>query len=769
MASIEVGRRILAVYLVGLASTRRTNTAFAGVLACAAALCARVSVGAQAHVHPPGDNLSRERHSIPAVRADQPPRIDGVLDDVVWQKAPLIDTFTQQEPREGAAATERTEVRVLYDSRSLLIAVHAFDAQPSALIATEMRRDADRLLDEDNFQVILDTFNDSRNGYVFVTTPLGAKLEQQISEEGEGNTRAGLLNANVNRNWDGVWEVAARITDDGWVAEIAIPLTTLRFQNVGEQTWGVNFMRNIRRKNEQVFWAPIPKAYGLTRVSMAGEVAGFQSLSHGLDLKLKPYIVSGVRDSRKVGASSTKLLHGVGIDAKYGVTGGMNLDLTYNTDFAQVEVDEQQVNLTRFNLFFPEKRDFFLENASAFKMGTGGTFTSTAVETDLFFSRRIGLSATGLPIPIIGGGRLAGKSGRHNIGVLDIQTDGAFGRPGDNFLVARYSSDVLKRSRVGAMFVNRKTMGGDPHENRTFGADANLVLHKSLQITSFVAKTDTPGLRGNDMAFFGRVAYRDPALSVWLNYLDVQDNFNAEVGFVQRRGVKTTKAYFSPTPRPGRAGIRMLEPMAVLAYVTDQQNRMVWRTQHFMNGFYMADGSFINVIYQRNLDVLDAPFRIQPTITIPVGTYAFDELDLTYNTNPARRFYERFTWQPMQFYGGTRQTVTGAVGVRATSHLSSELQFSRNDVKLPYGDFLANLVIVRADVAMTPRATVRGLAQYNSLTHEVTTSVRFNFIYRPGSDLYIVYNDLQQTGLPGGTFAPTDRQFVVKMNYLLAR
>ena len=747
-------------------------------LACTVLICAS-SADAQTHEHAAAapqtpqhvsTDSHRERYAIRAVRVDLTPRIDGVLDDAVWQKAALIEAFTQQEPREGAPATERTEVRIMYDSRSLLIGVHAFDAQPSALVATEMRRDADRLLDEDNFQVILDTFNDSRNGYMFVTTPLGAKLEQQISEEGEGNTRAGLTNFNVNRNWDGVWDVAARITADGWTAEIAIPLTTVRFADAADQTWGVNFMRNIRRKNEQVFWAPIPKAYTLTRVSMAGAVSGLQGLSHGMDLKVKPYVVGGVRDTRaRAGVKTTAFLRDVGADVKYGVTGGLNLDLTYNTDFAQVEVDEQQVNLTRFSLFFPEKRDFFLENAGLFKMGTGGTFTSTTVETDLFFSRRIGLSDSGQPIPIVGGARLAGKSGRHNIGILDIQTDRAFNRPGDNFLVGRYSSDFLKRSRVGAIFINKETTGGDAHYNRTMGADANLVLGRSLQINSYVAKTQTPGLAGNDMAFFGRIAYRDPAWNLWVNYLDVQDNFSDEVGFVQRRGVKTTKAYFSPTPRPGKASIRMLEPMFVLTYVTDQQNRMVTRTQHFMNGFYMDDGSFINVIYQRNLDVLDVPFQIQPTVTIPVGSYTFDELDLTYNTNPARRFYERVTYQPMQFYGGTRHTVTGAVGVRATSHLSSELQFSRNDVRLPYGDFLANLAILRVDFAMSPRATLRSLTQYNSLTHEVTTSVRFNFIYRPGSDLYVVYNGLQQTALPYGTFGPSDRQLVVKMNYLLTR
>jgi hypothetical protein len=727
---------------------------------------------AQSHQHNAVDN-HRERYSIPAIRVDQPPKIDGVLDDEVWKKAPLVEEFTQQEPREGAAASERTEVRVLYDGKTLHIGVHAFDLQPSSIVATEMRRDSDRLLDEDNFQIILDTFNDSRNGYMFVTTPLGAKLEQQISEEGEGNNRTGLglVNSNINKNWDGIWDVAARITDDGWTAEIAIPLTTLRFADGAEQTWGINFMRNIRRKNEQVFWAPIPKAYTLTRVSQAGSLVGLQSLNHGLDLKLKPYVVSGVRDTNtSASLQTTSFLRDVGFDVKYGVTGGMNVDVTYNTDFAQVEVDEQQVNLTRFSLFFPEKRDFFLENAGQFKMGTGGTFTSTTVETDLFFSRRIGLSDTGTPIPIVGGGRLAGKSGRHNIGVLDIQTDSAFGRPGDNFLVARYGSDVLKRSRVGALFINKETMGGDARYNRVMGADANLVLGKNLQVNSFVAKTDTPGLSGRAMAFFGRIAYRDPAWNVWLNYLDVQDNFNDEVGFVQRRGVKTTKVYFSPTPRPGKWGIRMLEPMVVISYITDQQNRMVGRTQHFMNGFYMQDGSFINVIYQRDLDVLDVPFVVPQTkVTIPVGSYKFDEATFSYNTNPAKRFYERFSYNPMQFYDGTKQAVTAAVGVRATKSLSSELNFSRNDVKMPWGDFVSNLAILRVDYALSPRATVRSLTQYNSLTHEVTNNLRFNFIYRPGSDIYIVYSDLQQTGLPQAVFAPSDRQLVVKMNYLLTR
>jgi hypothetical protein len=711
---------------------------------------------------------SLERPSVRAVRVDRAPRIDGVIDEQVWQAASPIDQFVQQEPHEGEPATERTEVRIIYDSRHVYFAVHAYDSVSGGVIATEMRRDSDRLLDEDNFQLILDTFNDQRNGYMFVTTPLGAKLEQQISDDGEGGGRGS--NSAINRNWDGIWDAAARITQDGWTAEISIPTSTLRFVPGNDQTWGLNFMRNIRRKNEQVYWSPVDKSYSLARVSAAGRLTGLEGLSQGLDVKFKPFIVSGVRNQQKTPTiGSTSFLHEWGADFRYGVTAGLNLDLTYNTDFAQVEVDEQQINLTRFNLLFPEKRDFFLENAGMFTIGTGSSFTSTPAETDLFFSRRIGLSDTGQPIPIIGGARLAGKSGPHNIALLDIQTDSAFDKPGDNFLVTRYSHDVLKRSRVGGLFVNKESAGASAHYNRTMAVDANLALSQNLQISSFVAKTATPGLDGKDMSWFGRIAYRDPAWNLWLNYLDVQDNFNPEVGFVQRRGVRTTKAYFGPTPRPGAAHIRMMEPMIVLTYITDENNRLVGRTQHFMVGTRLDDDSYFNVIFQRNLDVLDGPFKIVPTVTIPAGSYNYDEWNLSYNTSPARRLYGTIRYSPMGFYGGHRKTVSGTIGLRASTQFSTELQYSRNNVHLPYGNFLTDLAILRVDYTFSPRATIQSLLQYNSSTHEVTSSVRFNFIHRPGSDLYIVYNGLDETGLAADLFAPKDHQLVVKFNYLLSR
>jgi hypothetical protein len=707
----------------------------------------------------------RERPSLTATMTGERPRIDGVLDEAPWSTAPVIDTFIQQEPQEGQPATDRTEVRVLYDAGRLYIGVRAFSAL--GVTATEMRRDADRLFDEDNFQVILDTFHDSRNAYMFVTTPLGAKLEQQIFDEGEGGGRGGT--ANINRNWDGVWDAAAKILDDGWSAEIEIPFSTVRFAPSDAQVWGVNFQRHTRRKNESVLWSPIPKAYTLTRVSLAGELHGLSGISRGLDLRLKPFLVGGLRHQHLSPASrSTDAIRDIGLDARYGLTAGLNLDVTINTDFAQVEVDEQQVNLTRFGLFYPEKRDFFLENANFFTMGTGSAFSVTQVQTDLFFSRRIGLSDSGTPIPILGGVRVAGKSGRNNIGVLDIQTDDLFNTKGSNFFVGRYSRDILRRSRVGAIFINKDSVG-NAHFNRTIGVDANLIPSANLQIQSYIAKTETPGRDGQDMAWFGRVAYRDPRWNLYLNYLDVQENFNAEAGFVQRTGIRTTKAHFGPTPRPNRGNVKLFEPMYVLTYTTDQSNRLVYRNHHVMLGTTLRDDTFINVFYQRTLDVIDVPFRIRPNVTIPVGSYSMHEWYFTLNTSPGRRFYSRATVTPVQFYGGDRLNMSLAGGARVSSRFSTELQFNRNDVEMPWGDFVVNLTTLRVDYTFSPRMTIRSLSQYNTSTHEVNNNVRFNFIYKPGSDIYIVYNDLSQTGLPADIFGRKDRQLVVKATYLLQR
>ncbi len=716
---------------------------------------------------PPG-----ERYRIEPARVDTPPRLDGDLNDEVWLRAAVIDDFIQQEPAEGDPATERTVVRLIYDASALYIGVEAYDADPDGVIASEKRRDSRRLLDEDNFQIILDTFQDRRSGYMFVTSPLGAKLEQQVAAEGEGGF--GGNSSNINVNWDGVWDVATSRTAEGWFAEIAIPMVTLRFPEAERQVWGVNFMRNIRRKNEQVFWAPIPKAYSLTRVSLAGTMVGVGGVDRGMDLRVTPYVLAGGRQDRVVTAGlDDSGFNEVGLDLKYGVASGLNLDVTLNTDFAQVEVDEQQVNLTRFPLFFPEKRDFFLENAGMFGVGTQG-FRRTA---DLFFTRRIGLSASGQPVPIIGGGRLTGKVDRHNIAVMNIQTQEALGQLGENFFVGRYSRDILARSRVGGLVVNKEAVGGNRY-NRTFALDTTLAPHPNFVINSFIAKTETPDVVTGDMAGYVSAAWLSPSYRLEAGYTDLQDNFNAEVGFVPRTGIRISRLHTEWDPRPGRWGIRRFDPMWNVTYTTDQHNRLLTRRIHNMVGTYFEDGSSLIIWYNDIFEQLDVAFPITADVTIPAGTYRFGQWAFRYRSDASKRIFGQAAYNPQTFFGGDRTDVSGTIGVRLTDSIAAEGSFSRSDVVLPEGAFIADLASATFDLALSPEMTLRTLTQYNSTTDSISTSVRFNWIYSPGSDIYIAYDELRADDFL--VFDPTlrnrgrvpwiqNRQLAVKMTYLLSR
>ena len=701
-----------------------------------------------------------ERYRVEPTRVENGPTLDGVLDEEAWLTAAIIDDFVQQEPAEGESATERTVVRLLYDEGSLYIGVEAYNAQADSVIATEMRRDSPRMLDEDNIQIIFDTFRDSRSGYMFVTNPLGAKLEQQISEEGEGGSRGN--SSNINRDWDGVWDVVSRQTDDGWVSEIAIPMVTLRFPEAETQRWGFNMMRNIRRKNEQVFWAPIPKAYSLTNVSLAGTLSGLGQVSRGMDLRITPYALGGGRQDRVAADLAGSGFNDVGVDVKYGVTSGLNLDLTLNTDFAQVEVDEQQVNLTRFPLFFPEKRDFFLENAGMFSVKNEG---GSRQLSDLFFTRRIGL-AGGQPVPIIGGARLTGKVDRHNIAVMNIQTQEALGNPGENYFVGRYSRDIFSRSRVGGIVVNKEAIG-DSHYNRTFAADTSLALHQFFTVTGFVAKTESPGLSGNDVAGHVDALWRSPSYRMYAEYTDIQDNFNAEVGFVPRVGIRRSKLHVEWDPRPGRWNIRQMDPMWNIEYTTDQHNRLLTRRLHHMIGFYFEDGSSLVALYNDVFEQFDMPFEITDDVMIPAGSYRFGQPRLRYSTDPSQRLYGGLEYSPQTFFAGTRNDYSGTIGLRANSRIATEATFSRSDVDLPGGAFTADLASLRVDYALSPEMTLRTLTQYNSTTDSVSTSVRFNWIYLPGSDLYVAYDELR-ADLPGVAWLQ-NRQLAIKMTYLLSR
>jgi hypothetical protein len=696
---------------------------------------------------------------------DEGPTLDGSLEDVVWQRGTLIDVFIQQEPDEGSPSTERTEVRILHDGETLYLGVFAFDSEPEALTATEMRRDSERILQEDNFQIILDTFKDSRSGYMFVTNPLGAMLDQQVANEGEGG-RFGRASSNVNRDWDGVWEVVAKKVPEGWIAEIAIPMITLRFPESEPQSWGINLMRNIGRKNEQAFWSPIPKPYSITRVSLAGTLDNLSSLNRGRDLRITPFVTGGASRIRSAGVTDDALQRDIGMDLKYGVSASLNLDVTINTDFAQAEVDDEQVNLTRFALFYPEKRDFFLENAGQFNVGSVSSFNRLA---DLFFTRRIGLSDTGETVPIIGGVRLTGKLGRNDIALMDVQTNGVFEESGENFLVARYSRNILTRSKVGALFINKAQTNGT-HYNRTYAVDMTLAPHANFTVTGFLAKTETPSISTGDMAGYLNATWLSQSWRIYGEFGDLQDNFNPEVGFLPRRGIRTTKLHVEWNPRPDRWGIRMLSPMYDIMYTTDQQNRLVSRRYHFMNGTVFDNGAYLNIFYNRNYERLDEPFIVRKGVTIVPGAYRYGQLRLSFNSNQARRVYYNLMLAPQTFFDGTRVDMNATLGARVTNQFSAQASYTRNDIDLSAGEFKVHLAAFRVDYALSPTLTLRTLTQYNSLSDQWGTSARLRYTYRPGSDIYVVYDEVRRDPTdPTGLLEFRDRRLMLKASYLLSR
>ena len=523
-----------------------------------------VSAGVGAQESAPVDfETARFERRLTAKRAAGAIVLDGKLDEADWRDAPLATDFLQNDPREGEPASANTEVRVLYDDENLYFGAIAYDAEPDKLVINDLTRDFNARAG-DSFGVVLDTFHDERNGYMFQTNPAGAKFDAQFINEGR----------EFNMDWDGVWYVESRVTDLGWITEIAIPFKTLRFNDTAPQVWGINFLRRNRRLNENSFWAPVPRIHNFARVSLAGTLEDLSGLRKQRDIKVTPYAKGDVLREAEA-ATSTNF--DAGLDVKLAVGSGLRLDLTLNTDFSQVEADVQQINLTRFSLLFPEKRDFFLENSGIFRFGPPtdarlnqfrASFGSVVAPSSLrggqsrgddmlfFFSRRIGLSEEGVPIPVTFGGRLTGRVGQYDVGFLNMQTGEASGligdslaANGDNITVARVRRNIFGNSDVGVMFLNRTNMNTD-HYNRGFGIDGNFRINPEIDINAYIAKTATKGLSGDDYA--GRLAWSyNGRLWQFQNAISsLQDNFNPEIGFTPRIGVKRSSNFIGYHYRP---------------------------------------------------------------------------------------------------------------------------------------------------------------------------------------------------------------------------
>ncbi len=693
------------------------------------------------------------------------PVIDGKLDEEVWKNATPFDGFIQREAREGEPATERTEVKILTDGEALYIGAWLFDREPKGIVAGEKLRDV-LLTNSDYFAIILDTYLDKQNGFVFATTPAGVEYDGQVTREGEGGavTQTGQSRAQTgalggfNLNWDGSWKVATSIDAKGWYAEFRIPFSTLRYGGDAKQVWGMNMARSIRRKNEESLWSFVPRQFSLYRLSRAGTLAGLTVPVRRV-ATVTPYALSS--NTRTFAVDQTyRHPTEFGIDAKYGLTPSLTLDLTYNTDFAQVEVDEQRTNLTRFPLFFPEKRAFFLENAGIFSAGTPQA-------VDLFFTRRIGIDTLGNPVPIRGGGRLSGRVAGLTVGLLEIVTDKTSStQQGNSYSVARATKEFGRRSRLGLIGVQRLGLGDTgPDHNRTYGVDGRIGVNDAMTVDWWGGKTETPGKGHDDLAFSTLASYTTRNWSNSVRVLQAGRDFNPEVGFLNRVGgyryVETT--------------LMRLVRNTKWTHVRQWNPHVSYRGYYGLDNFYQSGQVHIDVteatfndggrfgpevnVYHEGLQ---KPFTIATGVTLPAGTYNFVVYGVDWDTDPSRSISASTRGDFGPFYNGTRNGGRTAITFRKGAAFTSQLVLDYNDVHLKQGNFTRTLIGTRLGYNFTPKIFVNSLVQYNNQARIWTANARFGWLNTAGTGLFVVFNDGEEANSYFSWVRPQSRSFVVK-------
>jgi hypothetical protein len=706
----------------------------------------------------------------------QKPTIDGKLTEEVWSLAPAQGNFIQREPQYGKPASEKTEFRILYDDKTLYIGVWVWDSDPSGIMGSEMKRDAG-LNKGDQLKINLDTFHDHRNAFYFSTNPLGAYKDANTVENGR----------TINYDWNGVWNNKTSIDDKGWYIEIAIPLSQLRFKTtIGEATWGLNICRILFRKNEESYWVPFPREWGpsgFARVSNAGVLEGLKDLKSRRRLELVPFALPTVsRDY--VGRSEAQKDAKFGGDFKVGVTNDLIADFTYHTDFAQVEADQEVVNLTRFSLFFPEKRQFFTETAGIFDFGKslaglgGDAAANDPGLLNLFYSRRIGL-VDGQQVPIIGGGRLTGRTGPYAVGVLNITTDDARLSPtrtidNANFTVVRVKRNVLKNSGVGVLFTNSNS--GISDYNRALGLDGAWVLGRHVTMTTVLAKSFSPTAAGDGTAGVFDYSWKSDRFNYGTQYLDVGKTFNAEMGYIPRIDIRASKAKAEWTPRPGWGGIRQFTFHGNVDYYENHAGEVDSRTQVLSAQMARQSTTSAHVSLTREFDNLSAPFATAGTV-LPVGDYSWTYGTVSVSTDRTKRMFGTIAADAGGYYNGDRRSIKVNWNITFGKTLLLEPNYTYNHVTLPGRPvYTSNVMNFRVSHSFSPDCYLKAFVQYND--DRKTSS--FNFLwwyhYKPGSDLYVVYNQGWDIDLPltsrevlNQSYRVHSRSLAVKMTYWLAR
>ena len=696
--------------------------------------------------------------------------VDGALDEAAYRETPPFSDFVQTLPLEGQPASERTEVWVLFDDENFYISARCWDSAPeSRWVANEMRRDSFNILQNERVGFMIDSFYDRRNGMIFNVNAIGGRMDGQMTSESD-----------YNGDWNPVWEAETGRFEGGWTLEAAIPFKSLRYRPGQAQIWGLNVSRRVFWKNELSYVVPMPVARepgAIFLSSLAATLVGLEAPQGGATLELKPYAIADLTSDRTTTPHISNQLGGdAGLDVKYGVTQNLVADLTLNTDFAQVEADEQQVNLTRFSLFFPEKREFFLENQGVFAFGGAGTgpFGQNNDTPVLFYSRRIGLNQ-GREVPMQAGGRLTGRVGRFTVGAMNIQTgdEEVTGAVPTNFSVLRIKRDVLRRSSIGAMFTGRSVSTLGPGSSETFGADANFGFHDTVNIDTYWARTETPGSRGDDVSYRARFEYRGDRYGVQLEHLAVGEDFRPEVGFLRREDFDRSFGSFRFSPRPyAIAAIRRFTWEGRFDYYTSRAGVVETRLGQGFFGIEFENADQFEVEYTRSYEFLDRPFQITGDVAIPIGGYRFQDTRVAYQFGRQRAFSGMLAVQHGSFYGGEKTTVEMGLpgGFRSgrleiTPQLSLEPGISYNRVELPQGRFTTGLVTSRTTYTATPLMFVSALVQYNSSNASLGANVRFRWEYQPGSELFVVYNEQRDTLTPRHPELQ-NRSFVVKINRL---
>ena len=703
------------------------------------------------------------RATIRAVRLTSPLQLDGQLDEEIYTSVPSSSDMVQVEPQAGSLATEQTAVWVTFDHEHIYVSLRCWESQPERMVLNEMRRDNVNLYSNDHVDIILDTFYDRRNAVFFAITAIGGRADGEVADERQ-----------FLADWNPVWDARVGRFDGGWTAEVAIPFKSLRYRPGRAQIWSFNIQRENFAHNEISTLTRMPAALGaraIMQISLAPTLVGLEVPAASRKLDIKPYLVTELTSDRTMAPEISDELGGdIGFDVRYGLGQNFTADLTYNTDFAQVEADEQQVNLTRFSLFFPEKREFFLENQGLFTFGGAGAgpFGGGGDTPLLFYSRQIGLQ-DGQEVPIVAGGRLTGRVGKFSVGVLNVQADGepVSGAQATNFSVVRVKRDILRRSSVGAIFTGRSASTNGPGSNQAYGLDGTFAFYDNLTINTYWAQTQTPELGEDEDSYRGQLDYRGDRYGVQLERLVVGDDFNPEVGFLRREDFERSFGLFRFSPRPRSiAAIRKLTWQGRFDYITDRGGVLETREAQGLFGIEFENTDLFEVAYTRSYEFLDRPFQIAPAVTIPVGGYSFQDVRASLTLGSQRRLAGTVAVQHGGFFSGDRTSVDFTRGhLEITRQLSVEPGLSLNWVDLPEGSFTTELVTTRTTYTVTPLMFVSALVQYNTGNNSLGANLRFRWEYQPGSELFVVYNEQRDTLTP--RFPELEnRAFIIKINRL---